>query len=59
VWAWVVIWLLIALFGTAWLFLLAREVFRKGVRLFEEVDAASVRASDASSAPNPHSQGVR
>ena len=50
VWAWIIIWLLIAAFGGAWLFLLAREVYRKAVRLFDEVEAASVGASDAAAA---------
>ena len=49
-WAWVTIWLLVAILGAAWLFLLAREVFRKARSLMGEVDAASERAADAASA---------
>lgn len=44
-WVWVLIWLTIAVLGTAWLFLLGREVVRKALRLLEDVEAASARLS--------------
>ena len=46
-WGWVVVWLLIVLVGAGWLFLLGREVVRKGLRLATDVQVAAERATAA------------
>lgn len=51
---WVLACVLIALFGLAYLFLQAREVWRKSVLLFAEVEKAAARAEQVSQpAGNP------
>lgn len=45
---WVLACALIALFGLAYLFLQAREVWRKSVLLLAEVETAAARAEQAS-----------
>lgn len=47
-WPWILVWLLVLTLGGTWLLLLAREVFRKGLRLVEELDAAAQRVDTAS-----------
>ena len=53
--AWVLVCVLIGLFGLGFLGLHAREVFRKGKRLFEEIDEAArrIEAVDAATATEP------
>lgn len=46
IWFWVCAF--IALFGLVVLFVQGREVWRKVVKLFEEVEAATARADEAS-----------
>ena len=55
-WGWVVVWLLIVLVGAGWLFLLGREVVRKGLRLATDIQVAAERTAGVSDAP-PGSDG--
>lgn len=61
-WGWVVVWLLIAVVGAGWLFLLGREVVRKGVRLATDVQVAAERATagppEAPSEPMPDTSPI-
>ncbi len=48
-WPWILLWLLIIVLGSGWLFLLAREVVLNLWRLFADISAASEQASVAGS----------
>lgn len=50
---WVLACVLIALFGGVYLFLTGREVWRKSVKLFDEVEQAAARAEEASRPTSP------
>jgi hypothetical protein len=50
---WVLVCALVVLFGGGYLFLVGREVARKGVRLVREVDEAVHRAEAAYRRPAP------
>ncbi|WP_336921226.1 hypothetical protein [Aquipuribacter sp. SD81] len=50
---WVVVCAVVALLGGGYLFLLGREVVRKGGRLLREVDEAVTRAEQAARAGAP------
>lgn len=55
---WVLACALVIMFGGVYLFLLAREVWRKSVKLGAEVEAAAVRLEEAGTAVSAREQRV-